>query len=43
MADAARRKDNICNYDLRMIFQFVRFKGEEAILLQAVGTHDSVY
>ena len=30
-------------YDLRMVFQFVRHKGEEAILLESVGTHDEVY
>lgn len=30
-------------YDLRIVFQFVRHENEEAILLQAVGTHDEVY
>jgi len=30
-------------YDLRVVFQFVRQAGAEAILLQAVGTHDEVY
>jgi hypothetical protein len=26
-----------------VVFQFVRHKGEEAILLESVGTHDEVY
>jgi mRNA-degrading endonuclease YafQ of YafQ-DinJ toxin-antitoxin module len=30
-------------YDLRIIFEFVQHEGAEAILLQAVGTHDQVY
>lgn len=30
-------------YDLRIVFQFVQHKGEEAILLEAAGTHDEVY
>jgi addiction module RelE/StbE family toxin len=30
-------------YDLRVVFEFVRHKGEEAILLESVGTHDEVY
>ena len=30
-------------YDLRVVFQFVNHKGEEAILLESVGTHDAVY
>jgi mRNA-degrading endonuclease YafQ of YafQ-DinJ toxin-antitoxin module len=30
-------------YDLRIVFQFVRFVGWEAILLEAAGTHDDVY
>jgi mRNA-degrading endonuclease YafQ of YafQ-DinJ toxin-antitoxin module len=30
-------------YDLRFVFQFVEYKGQEAILLEAVGTHDEVY
>ena len=30
-------------YDLRNIFQFVRHKNAEAILLEGVGTHDEVY
>lgn len=30
-------------YDLRVIFQFVKHKGDDAILLESVGTHDEVY
>ena len=30
-------------YDLRIVFEFVQHEGAEAILLQAVGTHDQVY
>ena len=30
-------------YDLRIVFQFVQHGDAEAILLQAVGTHDEVY
>ncbi len=30
-------------YDLRVVFQFVRHKGAEAILLESLGTHDEVY
>lgn len=30
-------------YDLRVIFQFVKHDGREAILLEAIGTHDEVY
>ena len=30
-------------YDLRVVFQFVRYQGAEAILLLSVGTHDEVY
>jgi addiction module RelE/StbE family toxin len=30
-------------YDLRVVFQFVQHKGQEAILLEAIGTHDEVY
>ena len=30
-------------YDLRIIFEFVQEEGIEAILLEAVGTHDEVY
>ena len=30
-------------YDLRIVFQFVTHKEQEAILLEGVGTHDEVY
>ncbi len=30
-------------YDLRVVFEFVQYEGTEAILLEAVGTHDEVY
>ena len=30
-------------YDLRIIFRFVEHEGEQAILLEAIGTHDEVY
>ncbi|WP_417908866.1 type II toxin-antitoxin system YafQ family toxin [Candidatus Electronema sp. PJ] len=30
-------------YDLRIVFSFVQDSGAEAILLEAVGTHDEVY
>lgn len=30
-------------YDLRIIFSFVDYAGSEAILLEAIGTHDEVY
>ena len=30
-------------YDLRIVFQFVSHKGAEAVLLEAVGSHDEVY
>lgn len=30
-------------YDVRVVFQFVKHKGSEAILLEAVGSHDEVY
>ena len=30
-------------YDLRIVFQFVKHKGAEAILLESVGSHDEVY
>jgi mRNA-degrading endonuclease YafQ of YafQ-DinJ toxin-antitoxin module len=30
-------------YDLRIVFQFVKHKGQDAILLEGVGTHDEVY
>ncbi|MBI3418253.1 MAG: type II toxin-antitoxin system YafQ family toxin [Verrucomicrobia bacterium] len=30
-------------YDLRIVFQFVKHKGQKAILLEAAGTHDEIY
>ncbi len=30
-------------YDLRLVFTFVESEGNEAILLQTVGTHEEVY
>jgi mRNA-degrading endonuclease YafQ of YafQ-DinJ toxin-antitoxin module len=30
-------------YDLRIVFEFVQHEGNEAILLERVGTHDEVY
>lgn len=30
-------------YDLRIVFQFVKYKSSEAILLEAAGSHDEVY
>jgi len=30
-------------YDLRIVFSFVRHEASEAILLEAVGSHDEVY
>lgn len=30
-------------YDLRVIFQFVKHKGVDAVLLEGVGSHDEVY
>ncbi len=30
-------------YDLRIVFQFVQHEGQEAILLESLGTHDQVY
>jgi mRNA-degrading endonuclease YafQ of YafQ-DinJ toxin-antitoxin module len=30
-------------YDLRVVFQLVQHAGQEAILLEAAGTHDEVY
>ena len=30
-------------YNLRIIFEFVRHEGSEAILLEAIGTHQEVY
>lgn len=31
------------DYDLRIIFEFVKHEEDEAILLETVGTHDEVY
>jgi len=30
-------------FDLRIIFEFVTYQGEEAILLLTIGTHEEVY
>jgi len=30
-------------YHLRIVFEFVQHEGEEAILLEDIGTHDDVY
>jgi len=30
-------------YDIRIVFDLVKWEGEEAILLQAVGSHEEVY
>ena len=30
-------------YDLRIVFRFVRYQGQPAIVLEAIGTHDEVY
>ena len=30
-------------YDIRIVFKIVKDNGEEAILLQSIGTHDEVY
>ena len=30
-------------YDLRIMFKFVQHGGQEAILLQTIGTHGEVY
>ena len=30
-------------HDLRVIFQFVKHKGADAILLEGIGSHDEVY
>ena len=30
-------------YDLRVVFQFVKLKEHDAILLEGLGTHDEVY
>ena len=30
-------------YDLRIVFEFAKHDGQEAILLESIGTHDEVY
>jgi hypothetical protein len=30
-------------HGLRVVFQLVKHKGEEAVLLESIGTHDEVY
>ncbi len=30
-------------YDLRIVFEVVKYNSEEVILLQTIGTHDEVY
>ena len=30
-------------YETRIVFAFVEFEGQEAILLESVGTHEEVY
>jgi addiction module RelE/StbE family toxin len=30
-------------YDLRIVFEIVRYEKEDVILLQTIGTHDEVY
>ncbi len=30
-------------YDLRIVFRLVEHEGQEAVLLEGVGTHDEVY
>jgi len=30
-------------YDLRIVFSFVQYEGDEAILLETIGTHEEVY
>lgn len=32
-----------CGYDCRIVFELDRLKGEDCIVLVAVGTHDEVY
>jgi len=31
------------SYEIRVVFAFVEFEGQEAILLETVGTHEEVY
>jgi len=30
-------------YDLRIVFQFVKHDGKDAVLLEGIGTHDEAY
>lgn len=30
-------------YDLRIVFEIVKYENEDTILLQTIGTHDEVY
>ena len=30
-------------YEIRIVFSFVEFEGQEAILLETIGTHEEVY
>jgi mRNA-degrading endonuclease YafQ of YafQ-DinJ toxin-antitoxin module len=30
-------------YDLRLIFQFVKYNGQDAVLFEGIGTHEEVY
>jgi len=30
-------------YDLRIVFEYTKHEGQEAVLLPALGTHDEVY
>lgn len=30
-------------YDLRIVFRFVEHEGQQAVLLETIGTHDEVY
>ncbi len=30
-------------YDLRIVFRFVEREGQQAVLLETIGTHDEVY
>lgn len=30
-------------YEIRIVFAFVEFEGQEAILLESIGTHEEVY
>jgi len=30
-------------FNLRIVFEFVKYEGVEAILLQSVGSHEEVY